>query len=149
MKIEEEIKQTTFRNAYQKAALNIIYSGNWLLSKQQEFFKPFGITSSQFNILRILRGQHPHKISGVEIKSRMLDRNSDIPRLLDRLIRKNLISKSQCPNDKRAADVMITAKGLEILELIDTQIHESEKTLLKLTKEEATQLSNLLDKCRD
>ncbi|PZR37992.1 MAG: MarR family transcriptional regulator, partial [Azospira oryzae] len=90
MKIEEEIKQPKFRSDYQKVAINLIFTANWLINKQQDFFKPYGITASQFNILRILRGQHPNKISGVEIKSRMLDKNSDIPRLLDRLVKKNL-----------------------------------------------------------
>ncbi len=148
MKIEDEIKQPKFKSAYQKVAINLIYTANWLQGKQQEFFKPFGITSSQFNILRILRGQHPNKISGVEIKSRMLDKNSDIPRLLDRLIKKGLISKGQCPKDKRAADIMISQDGLDVLKQIDVRIDESQKKNISLSQEEAAQLSNLLDKCR-
>jgi DNA-binding MarR family transcriptional regulator len=148
MKIEDEIKQTKFKSPYQKAAVNLIFTANWLESKQQGFFKPFGITNSQYNILRILRGQHPNKISGAEIKSRMLDQNSDIPRLLDRLIRKTLISKSPCPNDKRAADIAITPQGLEVLASIDHHIDQSEKSAICLTREEALQLSDLLDKCR-
>src|SRR3954467_2542817 len=126
MKIEDEIQQPKFKNAYQKVAINLIYTANWLQGKQQDFFKPFGITSSQFNILRILRGQNPNKISGVEIKSRMLDRNSDIPRLLDRLVKKELITKTICPSDKRAADVVITDQGLALLEKIDLFIDERE-----------------------
>ena len=148
MKIEEEIKQPRFKSPYQKVAVNLIYTANWLESKQQDFFKPFGITPSQYNILRILRGQQPNKISGVEIKSRMLDKNSDIPRLLDRLIRKKLITKSPCPNDKRAADIVITVEGLEVLSKIDTHIDLSEKTSIRLTTDEAVHLSDLLDKCR-
>ncbi len=148
MKIEDEIKQPKFRTPHQKAGLNLIFTANWLLSKQQEFFKPYGITVSQFNILRILRGQRPNKISGVEIKSRMLDRNSDIPRLLDRLVKKNLIAKTVCPSDKRAADVTITDEGLALLDKIDLLIDEREELQVPLTKEEAAQLSDLLDKCR-
>ena len=148
MNLEEEIKQTKFRSVYQKAALNLIYTASWLVGKQQGFFKQFGITPSQFNILRILRGQHPNKISGAEIKSRMLDRNSDIPRLLDRLLKKKLISKSPCANDKRAADIIITPDGLDMLGQIDSHLDESEKTNIHLTKEEALQLSQLLDKTR-
>jgi DNA-binding MarR family transcriptional regulator len=148
MKIEEEIKQKSFRNPRQKAALNLTFTANWLQGKQQEFFKPYGITASQFNILRILRGQHPNKISGVEIKSRMLDRNSDIPRLLDRLVKKNLILKTVCPSDKRAADVTITEQGLDILSKIDQFIDQTEAIQIKLSLEEANLLSDLLDKCR-
>jgi DNA-binding MarR family transcriptional regulator len=148
MKIEDEIKQPRFRNPYQKVGINLIFTANWLMSKQQEFFKPYGITASQFNILRILRGQHPNKISGVEIKSRMLDRNSDIPRLLDRLVKKELITKTICPSDKRAADVMITDQGLALLDKIDLLIDEREVLQISLSKEEAAQLSDLLDKSR-
>ena len=148
MEIEKEIKQPKFKNPYQKAAINLIYTAKWLEAKQQDFFKPFGITSSQFNILRILRGQHPNKISGAEVKSRMLDRNSDISRLLDRLIKKKMISKSACLEDKRAADIAITSDGLDVLLQVDSYIDESERINIHLSKDEAVQLSSLLDKCR-
>jgi DNA-binding MarR family transcriptional regulator len=148
MKIEDEIKQQKFRNPHHKVTINLVFTSNWLLTKQQDFFKPYGITASQFNILRILRGQHPNKISGVEIKSRMLDRNSDIPRLLDRLIKKGLISKSVCPSDKRAADVIITEQGLQVLLQIDEKLDEAEAKQVNLSKDEAQTLSDLLDKFR-
>ena len=147
MKIEEEIKQSKFRNAQQKAIINLIYTTNWLSSKQQDFMKPYGITSQQFNILRILRGQHPKSISGTEIKSRMLDRNSDVSRLLDRLAAKDLITKNICPQDKRAVDVAITNEGMKLLQTIDKSAEEMD-SLLDLTEEEATMFSNLLDKAR-
>lgn len=148
MKIEDEIKQSKFRDAYQRVAINLMFTTNWLEARQQDFFKPFGITTQQFNILRILRGQHPNQISGVEIKSRMLDRNSDISRLLDRLLKKQLISKCQSPSDKRAANVTITESGLKLLDEIDKSFEEVEKGHFKLTEAEAQQLSQLLDKAR-
>jgi DNA-binding MarR family transcriptional regulator len=148
MTIEEEIKQPKFKNPYQKVAVNLIYTANWLQAIQQDFFKEFGITSSQFNILRILRGQSPNKISGAEIKSRMLDKNSDIPRLLERLLKKKLITKMPCHNDKRAADIVISPKGLEVLSKIDSHIDKTQKTNIHLSTEQAQQLSDLLDKCR-
>jgi DNA-binding MarR family transcriptional regulator len=149
MKIEDEIKQPRFRDIYQKVAVNILFTSNWLMGRQQDFFKPFGITTQQFNILRILRGQHPNAISGVEIKSRMLDRNSDISRLLDRLVKKDLISKSQSENDKRAANVSITAKGLALLHDIDDKFVAAERGQFSgLSEAEAIQLSQLLDKAR-
>lgn len=145
--IEEEIKQQKFRSDYQKALINLLYTASWVQGKQQAFFKPFQITAQQFNILRILKGQHPNSISATEIKSRMLDKNSDVSRLLDRLIAKTLVTKRTCPNDKRATDVNITEEGLELLRTLDkyqTQIDG----MLALTQEEAQQLSMLLDKCR-
>ncbi|MEI9922111.1 MAG: MarR family transcriptional regulator [Bacteroidota bacterium] len=149
MKIEEEIKQSKFRDIYQKVAVNILFTSNWLMGRQQDFFKLFGITTQQFNILRILRGQHPSAISGVEIKSRMIDRNSDISRLLDRLLKKDLISKSQSENDKRAANVSITQKGLDLLHALDEKFIEAERGhFAGLSEAEALQLSQLLDKAR-
>lgn len=145
MKIEEEIKQPVFKSPLQKALLNLIYTSNWLQGRQQNFFKAFNITLTQYNILRILRGQHPKSISATDIKARMLDRNSDVSRLLDRLAAKNLISKSTCQNDRRSADVAITQDGLDLLTAIGDKIDEQ---TLYLTSEEAELLSDLLDKSR-
>ena len=78
----------------------------------------------------------------------MLDRNSDIPRLLERLLKKKLITKTPCPNDKRAADIMIASEGLDLLLKIDKLIDETEKASIHLTQEEANLLSDLLDKAR-
>lgn len=146
MKIEDEIKQKKFTSVQQKAVINLIYTSNWLQNRHQEYFKSFGITGQQFNILRILKGQHPTSISGTEIKSRMLDRNSDVSRLLDRLAAKNLISKRTCPHDKRASDVLITEEGIALLHEINKS-HKQDQ-LLSLTEEEAETLSDLLDKAR-
>jgi DNA-binding MarR family transcriptional regulator len=147
MKIEEEIKQPKFRSNHQKALLNLLYTASWLQGTQQHFFKPFKITAQQFNILRILKGQHPSAISATEIKARMLDKNSDVSRLLDRLVRKNLITKQTCPNDKRATDVTIAEPGMALLATLDKHQDELDG-VLSLTEEEALQLSDLLDKCR-
>jgi DNA-binding MarR family transcriptional regulator len=146
--IEEEIKQTTFRSAQQKAMLNLIFTSIWLENKHRDYFKKYGLTNQQFNILRILKGQHPTKISGTEIKSRMLDKNSDVSRLLDRMILKKLVVKSQCPNDKRSADVGISDLGISLLQKIDRTVFNFASSLEQLTEDEANQLSYLLDRCR-
>lgn len=145
-RIEDEIRQSKFSSARQKAVVNLIYTSNWLQANQQEFFKGFGITGQQFNILRILKGQYPKTLSGTEIKGRMLDRNSDVSRLLDRLAAKKLITKNTCPNDKRAWDVMITDTGLALLKQIGKM--ERQDSMLCLTEDEAIALSDLLDKAR-
>ncbi len=147
MKIEDEIKQQKFISTHQKAVINLIFTSNWLINQQQHYFKPFGITGQQFNVLRILKGQYPNSISAKEIKSRMLDKNSDISRLLDRLISKNLIEKKSCPKDKRASDVFITENGLSILKEISRKQKDIDQ-VLALTDSETEQLSNLLDKSR-
>jgi len=147
MKIEDEIKQQKFKTPLQKAVLNLLYTTSWMQGKQKEIFKPFGITLQQFNILRILRGQHPNSTSATEIKSRMLDKNSDVSRLLDRLLAKKVITKRVSSNDKRAADVNLTEEGLELLRSIDKRQTQLDSVLL-LSDDEALMLSDLLDKSR-
>lgn len=147
MKIEEEIKQPKFRDAYQKAVINLLFTASWLQSQNQEFFKSYGITVNQYNILRILKGQHPNSISATEIKSRLLDKNSDVSRLLDRLVAKNLVVKHLSTTDKRAFDVLITDAGLELLISMDKFLPERDR-VISLSEEEATLLSDLLDKAR-
>jgi DNA-binding MarR family transcriptional regulator len=115
--------------------------------KQKDIFATFNLTVQQFNILRILRGQHPNSTSATEIKVRMLDKNSDVSRLLDRLLAKKVISKRVSPNDKRAADVNLTEEGLELLKAIDKKQNQIDN-VLTLTDEEALLLSDLLDKSR-
>lgn len=146
-KIEEEIQQKKFKSPRQKAVINLIYTANWIQSKNQNFFKSYGITGQQFNILRVLRGQYPQSISATEIKGRLLDRNSDVSRLLDRLLAKKLITRTTCPEDKRATDIFISDEGLGLLKEIDKHQQEMEE-VIALTDGEATQLSDLLDKCR-
>jgi len=148
MTIEEEIKQQKFRTPQQKAILNILFTANWIQNKQKEFFEPHGITGQQYNILRILRGKHPNRISAAEIKPRMLDKNSDVSRLIDRLILKELVVKSQCPKDKRAFDIAITESGLDLLKKLDTAINKLDLQVIGLSNDEATTLSGLLDKSR-
>jgi DNA-binding MarR family transcriptional regulator len=147
MKIEDEIKQQKFKTPLQKAVINLLYTTNWMQGRQKDIFKPFGITLQQFNILRILRGQYPNSTSATEIKSRMLDKNSDVSRLLDRLLAKKVITKRVSSNDKRAADVNLTEEGLELLRAIDRKQTQIDSVLL-LNDEEALMLSDLLDKSR-
>ncbi len=148
MKLEEAIQQTKFTSVHHKVAVNLLYTAGWLQEKNKNFFKPYDLTNKQFNILRILRGHHPNKLSSAEIKNRMLDKNSDVSRLLDRLIVKKLIIKRQCDNDKRAADVIISDSGLSLLKQIDEHMDDTDMAVLNLNKTEAAQLSELLDKCR-
>lgn len=149
MKLEQEIKQEKFKSPQQKAILNILFTSNWIQNKQKDFFEPFGITGQQYNILRILRGQHPNRISGAEIKSRMLDKHSDVSRLLDRLLGKKLVTRTPCPNDKRASDIGISETGLSLLKALDEKISSLDTRLISLSALEAKQLCELLDRCRD
>ena len=148
MSIEKDIKQANFKSPYSKAVINILYTNNWLQSLQVEVFKPFDLTLQQYNVLRILSGQYPNPITVIAIIERMLDKMSNASRLVDKLLAKELVIRRLCPHDRRAVDVIITEKGLELLEELDTLQSQWEDKLRGLTEIEALQLSNLLDKMR-
>ncbi|UII20328.1 MarR family winged helix-turn-helix transcriptional regulator [Fulvivirga ligni] len=149
MKFEEEIQQKKFKCECQKATLNLIFTSGWLNNKHKDFFKPYNITNQQYNVLRILRGQHPDSISTSVIKERMLDKNSDVSRIVDRLTLKGWVKKTTCPDDRRLVDVVITDEGLQLLEKMDKSVDQMNCCLGSLTEQEARQLSELLDKVRD
>jgi len=149
MKIEEEILQQSFRNEYQKSAINLIYTYGWLHNKQKKFFLKYNITAQQYNVLRILKGQFPDPITTSEIKHRMLDKNSDVSRIVDRLESKGFAYKNTCLSDKRLVDVSITHQGLQLLTEIEIQILELDNFFSSLELEEAKELNRILDKLRD
>ncbi|WP_242927028.1 MarR family winged helix-turn-helix transcriptional regulator [Pontibacter vulgaris] len=149
MKIEEEIKQSSFKSEYQKAYINMIYTSGWLELAQATLFKPFGLTLPQYNILRILRGQHPEPATVSLLIERMLDKTSNASRIVDKLEAKGLVTRKQCPNDRRTVDVLITDKGLALLKEMD-EFEGGQKTgITNLTEQEAKELNRLLDKIRD
>jgi DNA-binding MarR family transcriptional regulator len=149
MGIEQDIHQAKFRNEYQKAAINILYTYGWLTEKSRELFASEGITPQQFNILRILRGSHPEPLSTLQIRERMLDKMSDTSRIVDRLIAKGFVKKGTCKIDRRLVDVTITDKGKKLLERLDARQDEMDGVLGNLSKKEAVILSDLLDKIRN
>jgi len=149
MGIAEEIKQKKFSSEFSKAMINIIYTHSWLSQQYQDMFKSYGLTTPQFNILRILRGQYPNPSTVNLLIDRMLDKSSNASRIVDRLEEKELVERKQCKNDRRAVDVFISKKGLELLTDLDQILENWESKINKLSNEEATQLNHLLDKLRD
>lgn len=149
MGIEEDIQQTRFRNSYQKAAVNLLFTGGWLRDKMKVIFDREDITAQQFNILRILRGSFPSPLSTLQIRERMLEKMSDTSRLVDRLQTKGLVKKIICKTDRRLVDILITEKGKKLLHRLDQQHEQMDAILKNLSEKEAAQLSDLLDKLRN
>ena len=147
MSLETDIQQTKFRNEYQKAAINLIFTYNWMSEQNKKFFEREDITPQQFNILRILRGAG-NPLSTLQIRQRMLDKMSDTSRIVDRLVKKGLVKKVVCKSDRRLVDVSITEKGSELLAKLDLANDEMDEVLSKITFEEASTLNVLLDKIR-
>jgi DNA-binding MarR family transcriptional regulator len=148
MGIEKDIQQQSFRNEYQKATVNIIFSASWLHERVKNLLDTEDITPQQYNILRILRGSKT-PMSTLQIRERMLDKMSDTSRIVERLQKKGLVEKKVCPADKRLVDVVISKKGMTLLEKLDRRNAELDSLIHALTPEEAKTLNTLLDKMRD
>lgn len=147
MRIEEEIKQKSFKSEFQKLAVNLLFTHGWLISFQKKLFENHNITNAQFNILRILRGQHPEPVSINVLKERMLDKMSDTSRLVERLRAKGLVDRKICEKDRRKSDVKITQAGLDLLKELD-YIDSSFEKYFNIDYSEAKKLNDLLDKLR-
>lgn len=148
MNISQAIGQTKpFTNSHEKAIVNLVYTFNWLKSLQKEHFDQFDLTMQQFNILRILRGAKT-PLSTAVIRERMLDKMSDVSRIVDRLEKKGFVVKTTCETDQRKVDVGLTSKASKVLKVIDKKNITWLEGSIGLTKKEADQLSDLLDKFR-
>ena len=150
VRLEDEIKQSAFQSEGQKAYLNILFTSGWLSLRQAAAFRPYGVTLPQFNILRILRGQHPKPATVAMLIERMLDKTSNASRIVDKLEEKKLVTRTVCPANRRAVDIRITEEGLALLRQIDENHMTDFRQfgLETLTEEELTQLNYLLDKLR-
>lgn len=148
MSLEKDIHQKKFRNEAHKLAVNIIYTFNWLNGINEALLKPHNITTQQFNVLRILRGQQPHPASIKLIRERMLDKMSDASRIVEKLRVKGLVERNISSDDRRACEVIITAKGMNLLSDIDKTSLWFDNIFDSLDPEEIVQLNSLLDKAR-
>lgn len=148
MGIEKDIQQTNFRNEFQKMSINIIYTANWLNEKMGQILATEDITQQQYNILRILRGSEC-PLSTLKIRERMLDKMSDTSRIVDRLIVKGLVEKTACIKDKRLVDIIVTKKGLQLLEKLDSLNEHIDSILKGVSEKEAQAMNQILDKLRE
>tara|TARA_R110002049_G_scaffold282328_3_gene462155 strand:+ start:1029 stop:1478 length:450 start_codon:yes stop_codon:yes gene_type:complete len=148
MRIEDEIKQVKFENEFHKLMINLLFSGKWISDLINNHHKQYGLTSQQYNVLRILRGQHPKSATVNLISTRMIDRMSNVSRLIDKLESKGYAERISCKNDRRQVDINITKQGLDLLKKIDGQQSEIDQKLNNLSEEEAATFNKLLDKLR-
>ena len=149
MKIEEIIKSNVQFNTSKKVILNLMYTHSVIADKFNELLKPYSLSSEQFNVLRILRGQKGFPTNMCVIQERMITKNSNTTRLIDKLLLIELVTRAVCPENRRKIEVQITKKGLELLEELDTKVLENENYFSNnLNQKEIELLNNLLEKYR-
>lgn len=138
-----------FESEYHRATLGIMYTGNWLLEQVNSALKPFSLSDQQYNVLRILRGQKGKPANLFMIQERMIHRMSNATRLVEKLRLKGLVDRKICEHNRRKVEIIITQKGLDLLDELQPLIEKSETEMTaNLSEKEAAQLANLLDKLR-
>ncbi len=149
MKLEQAIQSVNFKNETHKAGLNILYTAWWLKTLMSKELKSFGLTHEQYNVLRILKGKSPEEMCVKDIACRMIEKSSNVPRIIDRLVIKKLVRRSNDANDKRHTVMSLTEAGLNILELSTQKINQVfEKTIL-MNEASAAELNSLLELIRE
>lgn len=148
-RLQHELKKKRpFDSLEQEAILNLLRTSDWMDNRFGRLLRDYGITNSQYNVLRILRGEG-QPLPSLEIADRMIQVVPAITGLIDRLEKQELVTRRRCAEDRRVVYVEITAKGLTLLKQLDTPVEEMHKALVgHLTRPELKELSRLLEKVR-
>lgn len=148
--IEELLITKPIKDPYNRAFLNIMYTGSWLVSRINQILKSSGISEPQYNVLRILRGQQGKPMNMFEVQNRMLQRMSNVSRLVDKLVSKGLVLRTPSKDNRRMVDLAITDKGMELLNELDPVVGDFIHGIARnLKKDEAKKLSEWLDDLRN
>ena len=148
MKLEEAIKSNRFNDEQHKASVNVLYTAYWLKSHLSAALKEHGLTIEQHNVLRILKGAHPEDMCVKEIGSRIVEKSSNVPRIIDRLVTKKLVKRSQSKEDKRETLIVLTEKGIETIDVARKAIEKATTDVMNLDERESATLNALLEKMR-
>lgn len=147
--LEQELKQSKFPDEHIKANLNVLFTANWLYNKISANLKHYHVTHEQFNVLRILKGSHPHSMSQKDILCRMIAPNSNLTLIVKKLVYKKLIAVLQSAEDKRQYQINITESGLQLLDEVEKGLKRNNLRFNALNSSEAFHLNALLDKLRE
>ena len=149
MSIESAIKTTKQLSLTEKTVINMLYTSRFIENSIASA-RDSGITMPQYNVLRILRGQKGQPANLSTIQERMIDKNSNTTRLVDKLIQKELVQRQTCPTNRRKVEITITAQGLQLLKEMDPAIKKANEAILKnLNETELQTLNTILDKLRN
>ncbi len=149
MKLEQAIKSTRFTDERHRATVNLLYSAYWLKNNLSIALKEEGLTLEQHNVLRILKGSHPERMCVKEIGSRILEKSSNVPRIIDRLVAKKLVKRVQSKEDKRETLVSLTEKGITTIDHARKIVEKVTTDIVNMTDEEARELNDMLEKMRE
>jgi DNA-binding MarR family transcriptional regulator len=148
VKLEQAIQSTKFKNEVHKATLNVLYTAWWLKTLMSKELKEFGLTHEQYNVLRILKGKHPEQMCIKDIGCRMIEKNSNVPRIIDRLVLKKLVKRNDSEFDKRETVITLTQSGIAVLEATTSRVNALLENEVVMNEKDAQSLNGLLEKLR-
>lgn len=148
VKLEQAIKSNKFKNEAHKATLNILYTAWWLKTKMSKELKEFGLTHEQYNVMRILKGKHPEQMCVKDIGCRMIEKSSNVPRIIDRLEIKKLVKRANSSFDKRETVVSLTPSGIAILNITTSKVNLVMEEIVVMGEKDAKEINGLLEKLR-
>lgn len=146
MPLENELLQKEFRNPAHKALVGILFTANLIEGQMESVYEKYDLTRQQYNVLRILRGHYPNPLTIQAIRSRMIDRMSDASRISERLQVKGLVERSTGKFDRRATEVVISSKGLAILEILEPIVNGFERWFDSMDPEVLESFNSTLEK---
>jgi DNA-binding MarR family transcriptional regulator len=149
--LKQEIHQKKpFKSLHQEAQLNIVRTSNLLVDSFEQMLKPYGITGTQYNVLRILRGAEPEGLCRNEVRERLLNRMPDATRLLDRMEEGGLVTRARSGEDRRLVTTRITKKGRHLVDSLDEVVEKKHRQQLgHLTERQLRTLIKLLTQVRN
>ena len=150
MKTHQALHMSQFATPQQQLMLTVMHTASALHNRHRALLKPYDVTPEQFNILRILRGQKGRPLPLRDISIRMIDRNSNTSRLIDKLVEKGHVLRESCARDRRQVDIALTKQGVDFTQQL-SNILEEELSLLEAVwaPEEALRAAHLLDAWND
>ena len=138
-----------FRNEYHRLIANLHYTDGYIMNYFAQKLAPFDLSVQQYIVLRRLSEVYPNSLTAGELKEKMIEINSDMTRLTDRLVAKKLIVREVDPQNRRRVNLRLTEESKEFVEKAALEFNDFESILSQLTDEEVRIMNTLLDKIRN
>jgi len=136
-------------NLYLKTIHQLICTGHWITDQVGKELKEFGMSEQRYNVLRILENTNGKPVTVQEIQDEMVQKNSNVTRIIDKLLAKSFVERKECPSNRRKMDITITNEGLTVLKKLDKKVYSFHRPLANnLNKEELETLNKLIIKLK-
>ena len=146
----DDLNVGKFRSTHQKAILNIMYTGHWLTAGIDRVLRPLGLSEPQFNVLTLVYAAHGEAVSASDIRAGMVQAESNVTRIVDRLVDRGLMTRETCPENRRKVDIRITDEGKKVFREAKSMVFDIHRRIGdRLTDGELEMVSDALDILRN